>query len=56
MDAASSSVDSLIANGGSERIRIVLSVSDPESFCAWFLALGRHDIDLFCFNPKWGEQ
>ncbi|MDG2256037.1 MAG: AMP-binding protein [Opitutaceae bacterium] len=56
MDVASSSVDSLIANGGSERIRIALSVSDPESFCAWFLALGRYDIDLFCFNPKWGEQ
>ena len=56
MEAASLFAKSLETNEGSERLRIALSVSDPESFCAWFLALGRRDLDLFCFNPKWGEQ
>ena len=56
MEAASLFAESLEVNRGSERLRIALSVSDPESFCAWFLALGRRDLDLFCFNPKWGEQ
>jgi O-succinylbenzoic acid--CoA ligase len=56
MEAASLFAKSLETNEGTERLRIALSVSDPESFCAWFLALGRRDLDLFCFNPKWGEQ
>lgn len=56
MEAASLFAESLEVDSGSERLRIALSVSDPEIFCAWFLALGRCDLDLFCFNPKWGEQ
>tara|TARA_B110000037_G_scaffold213240_1_gene267433 strand:+ start:495 stop:1898 length:1404 start_codon:yes stop_codon:yes gene_type:complete len=56
MEAARLFAESLEENSGSERLRIALSISDPERFCAWFLALGRCDLDLFCFNPKWGEQ
>lgn len=56
MKAARSIAKRIEANEASERMRIALSVSDPESFCALFLALGRSNLDLFCFNPKWGER
>lgn len=56
MGAARLFAESIESDAGSERMRIAFSISDPESFCALFLALGRLDLDLFCFNPKWGEQ
>jgi o-succinylbenzoate---CoA ligase len=56
ISAARALAKSIESDGNSERVRIALSVLDPESFCALFLALGRGDFDLFCFNPNWGER
>ncbi len=56
MRAAREIAKRIAVDSNGERSRVALSVSDPESFCALFLALGRSGIDLFFFNPKWGER
>lgn len=38
-----------------ELARVVIDTDDPQAFCAAFVALCRENLELFFFNPRWGE-